>query len=250
MFPGLAYQSQGLIGNIAWVLTVDVGEGWSLFCIPRGMVFLQLPNLVLSYNWQVPGLNTCPSSWDFFTKFLNMGFRYLWKTSSLPLLCGCYGAENNYLVHQVSKGGVQPSDSNLRAIAECTLPQTYTEIWAFLGLVGHYPQFIKGFECIPQLLNGLLSGEGASRKLKWVSLPKDALNTFDALEQACMSTPVLAFANYTKEFLLETNASNEGLGAVISQKQVDGWYHLIAYGSQALTAHEKTTIPSNLNSWC
>ena len=51
--------------------------------------------------------------------------------------------------------------------------------------------------------------------------------------------PVLAFANYTKEFLLETDASKEGLGAVLSQKQADGQYHLIAYGSWALMAHEK-----------
>ena len=54
-----------------------------------------------------------------------------------------------------------------------------------------------------------------------------------------MSDPVLAFVNYTKEFLLETDASKEGLGAVLSQKQVDGQYHPIAYGSWSLTAHEK-----------
>ena len=74
---------------------------------------------------------------------------------------------------------------------------------------------------IVQLLNGLLSGEGASRKSEWVSLSEDALRAFDALKQACRSTPVLAFANYIKEFLLETNASKEGLGAVLSQKQAD-----------------------------
>ena len=127
-----------------------------------------------------------------------------------------------YLAHRVSKEGVQPSNSNLRAIAECALPQTYTEIWAFLGLVGHYRWFIKGFVHIAQLLNGLLLGEGASRKSEWVSLPEDALRAFNALKQACMSAPVLAFTDYTKEFLLETNASKEGLGAVLSQKQVDG----------------------------
>ena len=54
-----------------------------------------------------------------------------------------------------------------------------------------------------------------------------------------MSALVLAFANYTKEFLLKTNASKEGLGAVLSQKQVNGQYHPVAYGSRALMAHEK-----------
>ena len=97
--------------------------------------------------------------------------------------------------------------------------------------MGHYQWFIKGFTCIAQLLNQLSSGEGASRKLERVSLPEDALRAFNALKQACMCAPVLAFANYTKEFLLETDASKEGLGAVLSQKQVDGQYHPVTFGS-------------------
>ena len=142
-------------------------------------------------------------------------------------------------MHWVSKEGVLPSDLNLRVIAECTLPQTYTEVHAFLSFVGHYQQFIKGFVCIAQLLNQCLTGEGASRKLEWVSLSEDALKAFDALKQACMSAPGLIFADYTKEFLLETDASKEGLGAVLSQKKADGWYHMVTYGRRALAAHEK-----------
>ena len=52
--------------------------------------------------------------------------------------------------------------------------------------------------------------------------------------------PILAFADYTNEFLLETDANKEGLGAVLCQKQADGQYHLVAYGSRALMAHEKS----------
>ena len=54
-----------------------------------------------------------------------------------------------------------------------------------------------------------------------------------------MSTPVLAFADYTKDFLLKTDTSKEGLGAVLSQKQADRQYHSVSYGSWTLTAHEK-----------
>ena len=114
--------------------------------------------------------------------------------------CSLFKEEINYLVHQLSKAGVQPSNSNVRAIVECAPPQTYMEIRAFLGLVGHYRRFIKGFACITQLLNELLSGEGASRKLEWVSLHEDTVRAFDALKWVCMSTLVLAFSNYTKEF--------------------------------------------------
>ena len=65
---------------------------------------------------------------------------------------------------------------------------------------------------IAQPLNGLLSGEGASRKWEQMLLLEDAVRAFDALKRVCMSTLGLAFADYTKEFLLETNASKEGLG--------------------------------------
>ena len=54
-----------------------------------------------------------------------------------------------------------------------------------------------------------------------------------------MNSPVLVFAKYMKDFLLKKDTSREGLGAVLSQKQVDGWFHLVAYGSWALTAHQK-----------
>ena len=44
-----------------------------------------------------------------------------------------------------------------------------------------------------------------------------------------MSSPVLAFTNYTKDFLLETDASKEELGAVLSQKQAEGQFHLVTW---------------------
>ena len=113
------------------------------------------------------------------------------------------------------------------------------EIHAFLGLMGHYQQFIKVFAWIAQPLNTHLAGEGVSRKTEWVPLSEDALEAFQALKQACMSAPVLAFADYTKDFLLKTDTSKEGLGVVPSQKQADGQYHLVTYGSWALTAHKK-----------
>ena len=147
--------------------------------------------------------------------------------------------EINYLAHRVSKQSVWPSNGNLKAIAECALPQTHMEIRAFLGLIGYNRQFIKGFTWIDQPLNEHLAGEGASRKSDWLLLSKDPLEAFQALKRACMSSPILAFADYMKDFLLKTDASKEGLGAVLSQKQVDGHYHLVAYGSRALTSHKK-----------
>ena len=153
--------------------------------------------------------------------------------------CSLFKGEINYLAHKVSKAGVHPSDINVKAIAEYAPLKTYTEIRAFLDLVEHYRHFIKGFARIAQPLNEHLMGEGACRKVERVSLSEEALKAFKTLKQACMNTLVLAFTNYTKEFLLETDASKQGLGAVLSQKQEDGRFQLVAYGSWALTIHEK-----------
>ena len=70
-----------------------------------------------------------------------------------------------------------------------------------------------------------------------MSLSEGALKAFEALKQACTLAPVLAFADYTKPFLLEMDVSKNRLGTVLSQKQVDGHYHPIAYESRALTPH-------------
>ena len=140
---------------------------------------------------------------------------------------------------------------NLKAIAECAPPQTYTKVPAFLGLVGHYRRFIKGFAYIAQPLNEHLTRAGASRKSEWVSLLEDTLKAFEALKQACMIAPVLAFANYTKPFLLETDASKDGLGgsAGPGSRQMDDTTQLpMAAGPLCLI--RKTTIWLSLSFWC
>ena len=83
-----------------------------------------------------------------------------------------------------------------------------------------------------------------------VSLSEDALKAFEALKEACMTALVLAFADYTKPFLLETDASKDGLGAELSQKQVDRQYHPVAYDSRGLVPYEKITIRQSLSFWC
>ena len=81
-----------------------------------------------------------------------------------PSNCSLFKEEINYLAHWVSKEGVWPSDSNLKAITECALPGTYMEVHACLSLVAHYQWFIRDFACITQLLNKHVAGEEASRK--------------------------------------------------------------------------------------
>ena len=70
-----------------------------------------------------------------------------------PSKCKFLHNEINYLAHHVSKEGIWASKENQKAVAEVTTPQTYTKIWAFLCLLGHYQWFFKGFASVAQPLH-------------------------------------------------------------------------------------------------
>ena len=110
----------------------------------------------------------------------------------------------------------------------------YTVIKGFIGLMGHYRYFIKDFATITDPLHEYVRGDTAKKKKECVVLNKVARGAFHKLKKAVMSDPVLAYPDPNKEYLLETDASKLGLGAVLSQKQSDGRYHLVAFGSRAL----------------
>ena len=139
----------------------------------------------------------------------------------------------------MSKRGVLPSKKNLEAIAQCPPPDTYTKVKSFVGLVGHYRHFIKGFANIVAPLYDLTSGENKDKKSEHLDLPQEAREAFDRLKAACLQAPILAFPDFGKPFLLETDTSGKGLGAVLSQKQFDGQYHPIAYASRIMTETEQ-----------
>ena len=139
-----------------------------------------------------------------------------------PSKCDVFKSEINYLAHHVSRKGVLPSKKNLESIAQCPPPDTYTKVKSFVGLVGHYRCFIKGFAKIAAPLYDLTSGDNKDKKSEHVNLSPEALEAFDHLKATCLQAPILAFPDFNKPFLLETNASGRGLGAVLSQKQADG----------------------------
>ena len=139
--------------------------------------------------------------------------------------CEVFKTEINYLAHHVSKRGVLPSKKNLKAIAQCLPPDTYTKVKSFVGLVGHYRHFIKGFTNIAAPLYDLTSGENKDKKSEHLDLPPEAREAFDRLKAVCLQAPILAFPDFGKPFLLETDASGKSLGAVLLQKQSDGRYH-------------------------
>ena len=152
-----------------------------------------------------------------------------------PSKCDVFKSEINH----VSQKGVRPSKKNLESIAQCPPPDTYTKVKSFVGLVGHYQHFIKGFAKIAAPLYDLTSGDNKDKKSEHVDLSPKAREAFDHLKAACLQAPILAFPDFNKPFLLETDASRRGLGAVLSQKQADGQYHPIAYASRKTNETEQ-----------
>ena len=114
----------------------------------------------------------------------------------------------------------------------------YTAIKGFIRLVEHYGCFIKDIAKITDPLHENARGDTAKKKKEWVVLNKPDMSAFHKLKKAVMSTPVLAFPDPNKEYLLETDALKLELGAVLSQKQSDGRYHLVAFRSRALHGAE------------
>ena len=151
-----------------------------------------------------------------------------------PSKCNFFRMEINYFGHKVSAAGIEPGTEGLKGIAGIAPPATYTQVCKFLGAMGYFCHFIKGYAKIAKLLNDLVQGE----KSHPVGLPPDALSAFQELKMKCLTAPVLAFADFKKPFLLETDASIEGLGAVLSQEQDDGCYHPVAYASRGLKGGE------------
>ena len=87
-------------------------------------------------------------------------------------------------------------------------------------------------------------GDNANRKKSLVEWMAECQQAHEHLKQLCSQTPILAYANYKKPFKLHTDASENGLGAVLYQKQDDGTDHVIAYANQSL---RETVMPINWN---
>ena len=153
-----------------------------------------------------------------------------------PSKCNVFKSKINYLVHHVSQKGVLPLKKNLESIAQCPHLDTYTKVKSFVGLVGHYRCFIKGFAKIAAPLHDLTSGNNKDKKSEHVNLSPEAHEAFDCLKTACHQAPILAFQDFNKPFLLETDASGRGLGA---PKQADWWYHPITYASCVMNETEQ-----------
>ena len=175
-----------------------------------------------------------------FGRFLEHGLKLK------PSKCHFLQDEITFLGHEISADGMRPGTANLKAIAEMAPPKTYTEIRHFTGMTSFFRRFIKGYAKIAKPLNNLLEGEASKLKDEELELTPEALQAFEDLMKACMTAPVLVFADFKKPFRLETDASREGLGTVLLQESDNGLYHLLAFASREYKGGEPKYHSSKL----
>ncbi|MBN3289911.1 POL2 protein, partial [Polypterus senegalus] len=141
--------------------------------------------------------------------------------------------EAKYLGYLVGQGQVRPQSSKVKDILEWPRPSTKKQVQAFLGLAGYYRRFVPRFSERAAPLTDLTK-KGAPLYVVWTDKAEHA---FSDLKKALTSAPVLRTPDFGLPFILQTDASDTGLGAVLSQS-VDGVEHPVMYLSRKLMDRE------------
>ena len=151
-----------------------------------------------------------------------------------PKKCHLFKTKVSYLGHEVSNLGISTQTEKTEAIKNWPTPTNVKEVRSFLGLASYYRRFVKDFASIAKPLHQLTEKKRAGR-FEWSSACQLA---FDELKHRLTSTPILAYPSLEGELILDTDASNDGIGGVLSQVQ-DGQERVIAYGSKVLSKAER-----------
>lgn len=143
------------------------------------------------------------------------------RSSNLKLKakkCELFRTEVDYLGHQVSRNGIRPSEKKVRTLHDWKMPQTLTEVRSFVGFCSYYRRFIPGFSDLSAPFVAL-----TKKGVVCNTNTEACRESFDKLRKVLTALPMLYYADPTKEFLLDTDASYVAIGACLGQvREIDG----------------------------
>ena len=156
-----------------------------------------------------------------------------------------------FLGHVLSAKGITPNPEKVTKVKDWPTPKTAKEVHSFIGLASYYRRFIDNFAKKAAPLHALIGPIATKKKargghqtnttqLSPFEWKEEHEQAFQSLKDALVTAPVLGYPDYTKSFMLETDASLKGLGAVLSQRSDDGEIRPIAYASRSLRPSEKS----------
>jgi hypothetical protein len=149
-----------------------------------------------------------------------------------------FGEESvSYLGHVISSAGVAMDPTKIEVVANWPRPKTLHALRGFLGLSGYYRKFFAGYGEVAKPLTALLKKEA----FKWSDEAKSALVQ---LKQALMIAPLLQVPDFSKQFVVDCDASGAGFGAVLHQGEgaIVFFSWAVALHHQKLPAYERELI--------
>ena len=149
-----------------------------------------------------------------------------------PKKCELFKKEVIFLGYKVTPEGTTTDPAKVEKIKKWPAPTNLRELQSFLGIASYYRKFIKNFAKVAEPLHCLLRKTVA---FEWTAECNEA---FEFLKQCLINAPILAYPKMEGTFILDTDASNAGIGAVLSQIQ-DGTEKVIAYASRSLSRPER-----------
>lgn len=149
-----------------------------------------------------------------------------------PKKCTMFAKEVHYLGHVVSEHGVATDPDKIKSVQDWPVPKDQSELRSFLGLCGYYRRYIERFAATAKCLHTLTE---KGRKYLWTD---ECQQAFETLKIKLTNAPILAHPDFSKPFILDTDASNNAIGAILSQN-IDGFEKVIAFGSRTLSKSER-----------
>ena len=154
----------------------------------------------------------------------------VYKLKLNPAKCQILQEQFLYLGHIISKEGIRPDPKKIEAVAKMPAPTNVKQLRSFLGLCNYYRKFIKNYYWHTSQLYDLFNN------FRWTPA---AYNDFERLKEMLTKLPMRKYLDYNKQFLVNTDASDEGIGAVLSQEDEEGNEKVIQYISRSLQPAEK-----------